>query len=180
MTTEWTYDADAEWEKIEAARGPWAALKSGGVWPGWVDELDIHLKALTIGEEIMHVEYGCSLKGAHHGGAAVQADGLWVLILTRRYVLLVEVAKEVGSRDAEDPVIEFVPRSAIAELKVLIPDPPQEPGEHGLRIRTQVKFEGIERLLLIPSRDDEWFTVPEANRLEIYASLRDDYYLQRV
>ncbi|AVL96917.1 hypothetical protein [Microbacterium sp. str. 'China'] len=167
---------DAQWKIVQDARGPWVALKDGSTWPRWVRTLDVELRAWLHGEEIAYAEYGCDLNGSLYEGNAVEADRLWAVIFTKRYVVRVQVDKTQDSRDVETPDVVLVARSSIESLSIEVVD--EEPGTFGPPIVTTVSFEDIEDDIQIPAKKADWYRVDPDVRMQLLAGLRDDIWGQ--
>lgn len=167
---------DAQWEIVQDARGPWIALKDGNTWPKWVRELDVEVRAWLYGEEVVYAEYGCDLNGSLYAGNAVEADRLWAVIFTKRYVVRVQVDKTEDSRDVETPDVLVAARSSIDSLSIEVVD--DETGAQGPPIVTTVSFEDFEQNIQIPANKKEWYLVDPDVRLQLLAGLRDDIWGQ--
>lgn len=170
---------DKQWEKIWAARGPWAGLKSNTTkeWVHWVKLLDVELRTWLHGEDIVYAEFGSTRKGeASFQGGAYEADELWALVLSSHFVASVRVHKDFASAEADDVDVRVVPRSAIRSLELDVVDVPTG---QGTPIVTRAHFEGLDDEVQIPSDAQKWFLVDPDVRLTVFTGLRDDLHAQR-
>ncbi|WP_157538157.1 hypothetical protein [Microbacterium sp. Root280D1] len=169
---------DEQWKKVQDARGPWIALKSRhfNEWPSWMPKLDAELRAWLHGESVVHAQFGNTNGGQPFSGDALEADGLWGVVLTERYIVRVEVEKEPRSAklgEGRSPVVTVVPRSAITSLSVTVVD---ESSHFGVPIVTTASFDGLPNEIQFPADKEEYYLIPEENRLTILAGLRDDLH----
>ncbi|WP_136055995.1 hypothetical protein [Microbacterium sp. K24] len=170
---------DEQWEKIRAARAPWASLMGNTTkeWVHWVQLLDVELKTWLHGEDIVYAEFGTTRKGeASHQGGAYEANELWAVVLTSRFVASVRVRKDFSTELADDVDVSVVPRSAIQALSLQVIDVPTS---QGVPIVTRAHFEGLDDVVQFPAKADKWFLVDPEVRLAIFAGLRDDLHPQR-
>lgn len=177
MSSEGIVVEDEQWKKVQDARGPWVALKSRMTdgWPKWVRELDVELKAWLHGEKIVYAEFGGYLDGKVYAGNALEADGLWAVIFSERYVAQVRVDKTPDSPDVESPDVTVVGRSSIDSLSLEVVG--EAGGLQGPPIVTRVSFEDLGEIQ-IPADRDAWFLVDAEVRLRLFAGLRDDIWAQ--
>lgn len=169
---------DEQWKKVQDARGPWVGLKSNtsGEWVHWVQLLDVELKAWLHGEDVVYAEFGTTRKGeASHQGGAFEADELWAVVLSSRFVASVRVKKDFHSAQADDVDVTVVNRSAIDSLSLEVMDAPTS---QGVPIVTRARFEGLYDEVQIPSNAEKWFLVDAEDRISIFAGLRDDLHAQ--
>lgn len=174
MSTEWKFDAEVEWKKVQDARVPWIEIKNRAKgWPAWVRKLDVKLQAWLHGERVVYAEYGCTLKGAQYAGTAVEADGLWATILTEQSVIVVNVTKDANSEAVGEPTVKVGARSTIESL---VAEVVEVPGSNGLPFVTRVGFTGLDDEIQIPMDAQRWSYVSPEDRLAIFAGLRDDLF----
>lgn len=174
MSTEWKFDAEVEWKKVQDARVPWIELKNRvKAWPGWVRKLDVKLQAWLHGEKVVYAEYGCTLNGELYEGTAIDADGLNAFILTERSIIVVSVTKSAGSDVVSNPVVLAGPRSSITSLAAEVVE---LPGAQDLPFVTRVQFAGIDGEIQIPADSKRWDYVSQEDRLAIFTSLREDRF----
>ncbi len=160
-----------EWNKVTDARAArWGALKGSGDWPVWVEKLGAELQAWLEGETVDYVVFGFNSRD-DYAVDALDATELTATILTPRFVLHVARPKEQGQWVAGKSPVKIIPRSAITSLALSVQAPT---GSFGPAIVTTVDFEGLPSPLQIPAEANDWHSLPAADRVRIFASLRDD------
>lgn len=143
-------------------------------YPRAVDKLLARIDLWLDGEDAVFVEFGWDADRADGTKAwnVIEADRMWVTLLTTRFVLRVGINKP-----PESAVFGSVAEWTLVERRKLVELEPFTSGtewQRGMRFR--VRFDGLTEVLEVPSSWDSTSSVGDDRAF--FRSLRDDLYAE--